>query len=417
MRIGVQAGRTAWVLAVALATLALAAIVLLPGLRPRERAEVVTRLALEDALGSGDTAGYARALEPRPFVFPGDHGPHPRFRIEWWYLTGNLDTGQGRRFGYQLTIFRSALSSDEHARASAWATTQAYMAHFAVTDVEGRAFHAFDRFARGAAGLAGATAEPFRVWLDDWEIAGTASNNAARSAAAGPSPGGDENSPAILPLRVRARSGDIAIDLRIDSGKPIVLHGENGLSRKGAEPGNASYYYSFTRLPTTGRVHTREAAFLVEGTSWFDREWSTSQLGADIAGWDWFAIQLDDGTDIMVFRLRRKDGTDALRGGTLVNPDGESRTIEPADIDARVTGAWNSPIDGARYPARWALRLAPDPVELDIIPVLPDQELNLAVRYWEGAVDVTGSRAGAPVRGRGYVELTGYAGEVTGSAR
>ncbi len=379
-------------------------------LRGGARADITTRLSLSDALGTGDPAGYARALEPRPFVFPADHGPHPAFRTEWWYLTGNLDAADGRRFGYQLTIFRSALAPDSVARASAWATTQAYMAHFALTDVDGRVFHAFDRFARGAAGLAGAGASPFRVWLEDWTMQ-TEPSAAADADAVRADPA------AIFPLRVVAREGDVAIDLRLDAGKPIVLHGDAGLSRKGEEPGNASFYFSFTRLPTNGTMRVNGEAVAVSGTSWYDREWSTSQLAEGVTGWDWFAVQLDDGTDVMLFQLRRADGSAALRGGTLVDGAGVSRALAEDEVVLRVADTWSSSIDGTSYPSRWAVQLPEVALELDIVPLLADQELDLAVRYWEGAVAVTGTRDGLPVRGRGYVELTGYAGAATGPIR
>ena len=404
-RFRAASGRAAPALVVAVVALSLVGMLLAPRLRERDRTPVTARLSLADALGASDTAGYARALAPREFVFPEDHGPHPAFRTEWWYFTGHLEGDDGRRFGWQLTIFRSALAPDTIARASAWATTQAYMAHFALTDVAGGAFHAFDRFARGAAGLAGAQADPFRVWLEDWVLESEA-------------PRQDGDPAAIFPLRVRARQDSIAIDLRLDAGqKPIVLHGDAGLSVKGSEPDNASYYYSFTRLPTSGEVRTTQGTTRVTGSSWFDREWSTSRLEAGVNGWDWFALQLEDGTDVMLFRLRREDGTDALRGGTLVDAAGSTRTLSADAVDLSVVDAWASPIDGATYPARWRLRLPGVSMDLEIVPLLANQELDLAVRYWEGAVTVTGTRDGRPVRGRGYAELTGYAGDGAGTVR
>ncbi|MGH7576551.1 MAG: lipocalin-like domain-containing protein, partial [Longimicrobiales bacterium] len=229
-----------------------------------------TGMSLAEALGTGDTAGYARAYEPRPFDFPEDHGAHPEFRTEWWYFTGNLETDVGAPFGYQLTLFRSALAPESgtlaasrpgeegaaaNGRNSAWATNQVYMAHFAVTDVASERFYAFDRFARGAAGLAGAQAGPFKVWVEDWS--GEAESRALASA--------------TFPLRLRAAEGDVAIDLVLERGKPIVLNGERGLSRKGPEPGNASHYYSLTRMPTAGSIRIGDATHRVHGASWLDR--------------------------------------------------------------------------------------------------------------------------------------------------
>jgi predicted secreted hydrolase len=244
------------------------------------------RADVSGVLGGGDE-GFARASAPRPFRFPDDHGPHPAYRSEWWYYTGNLRAGDGRRFGFQLTFFRFALSPEPVERASAWGTNQVYMAHFAVTDVAGRRFHAAERFGRGALDLAGARAAPYRVWLGRWQ------------ASAGSTP---------FPLALQAEDGGYGIDLVLARGKPVVANGEAGLSRKSAEPGNASYYYSIPRMPVSGRVTTPEGAWEVEGAAWFDREWSSSALAPDQVGWDWFALQLSDGRDLMVFRLRTRDG-------------------------------------------------------------------------------------------------------------
>ncbi len=356
------------------------------------------RQSVVELLGPTDTAGYARALEPRDFVFPDDHGPHPDFRTEWWYFTGNLGSADGRRFGYQATFFRSALSPDERPedapRTSAWATRQAWMAHFAVTeagDAGGGRFRSFERFSRGALGLAGARAAPFRVWLEDWEAAAV------------------EGSGGVPPFRLRLADAGAAIDLVLGPGKPPVFHGERGLSRKGAEAGNASYYYSFTRLPTAGRIEIDGRAFEVEGASWIDREWSTSVLEEGQVGWDWLSLQLDDGRDLMVFRLRRSDGRpDPYAGGTLVAPDGASRHLGPDAFRLDALATWTSPETGAVYPARWRLELPGEALDLAIEPILADQELSGSIVYWEGAVEVEGTRAGEPIAGRGYVELTGY---------
>jgi predicted secreted hydrolase len=358
--------------------------------RPGEDGQVEARLAVAEALGGEPAAGYARAVEQRPFTFPADHGPHPEFRTEWWYYTGNLATADGRRFGFQLTFFRTALSPEAPQRASAWGANQVYMAHFAISDVAGRRFYAFDRFSRGALDLAGARAEPFRVWLEDW------STESAGSGA--------------LPMRLRAAQGEVGLELVVDSAKPTVLQGERGLSRKGAEPGNASYYYSYTRMPASGSVRVGSQTFVVEGLAWMDREWSTSALGDDLAGWDWFALQLEDGREVMYYQLRRKDGgIDPFSGGTFVAADGTSRSLAAGEVELAVSETWPSPRDGTRYPARWRLRIPGEGLDLEIVPHLADQELNLAVRYWEGAVGVTGTAAGRPVAGNGYVELTGYA--------
>jgi len=345
-------------------------------------------------LGGEDPGGFARAMAPRDFRFPDDHGPHPGFRHEWWYFTGNLRAPGGRRFGYQLTFFRFALSPDLPDRQSHWATNQAYMAHFAVTDVEGRRFHPFERTGRGALGLAGATARPLRVWLDDWSAEGGKAST--------------------LPIRLRAAEDAASVDLVLDSARPVVLQGDRGLSRKGATPGNASYYYSMTRLATRGTVRIDGVSFPVEGNSWLDREWGTGSLEKGHAGWDWFALHLSDGRDLMFYRLRRGDGgTDPFSAGTLVLQDGSCRTLSPDDVRIEILETWRSPGSGARYPSRWRLLLPSEGLDLEVVPRLDDQELRTTVRYWEGAVGVRGTSRGGPVEGDGYVELTGY-GETGG---
>ncbi|NIR31610.1 MAG: carotenoid 1,2-hydratase [Gammaproteobacteria bacterium] len=341
-----------------------------------------------------DGSGFARAAEPRDFVFPRDHGPHPDYRTEWWYVTGNLAAPGGREFGFQLTFFRFGLAPGRATRASRWATHQVYMAHFALTDVAAGRFHSAERFSRGALELAGARAHPFGVWLEDWRMAGTGQS--------------------AFPLHLRAQEDAFAIDLTLQAGKPRVLHGEEGLSRKSDEPGNASYYYSRTRMPVTGRVRSGEAYHEVEGLAWLDREWSTSALGPDQSGWDWFALQLDDGRELMYYQLRRRDGSPHHRSaGTLVAPDGEPRSLSREDVRLDVLAHWQSPVNGTRYPARWRLRVPGARIALEIVPKLSDQEMNHSVRYWEGAVRVRRldetAGAGAPA-GDGYVELTGYGG-------
>ncbi len=321
-------------------------------------------------------AGYARATVAPTFSFPADHGPHSDYRTEWWYWTGNVTTADGRAFGYQFTVFRFAMAPTTVPRASAWATRDTWLAHLAITDVDGQKFYAFERSARGAGGLAGAQGDPFRVHCEGWQVSGT-------------------------PMRIQADAGGVALDLTMQAGKPVVLQGDQGLSRKGAEPGNASLYYSLTRMPTTGTIRIGERRHDVSGTSWMDREWSTSALEAGVVGWDWFALQLADGREVMFYRLRRADGTATnFSGGTLIASDGSVTRLSAAEVTLTSTATWTSRT-GTKYPAAWHLRAAD--LELDITPRLPDQELDLAVRYWEGAVVVSGSQ-----RGVGYVELAGY---------
>ena len=346
-------------------------------------------ITVGSAMGNDDTTGYQRAEVPRTLHFPADHGPHPEFRNEWWYLTGNLADANGRRFGYQLTLFRIALAPTPPVADSAWRSQQMYMGHFALTDVAGEQHYSFERFSRGAVGLAGAQATPFRVWLEDWELTGTGVN--------------------FFPLRLRAREGDIALDLTLNTTKPLVLQGDQGLSQKSAEPGNASYYYSYTRLLTTGTVQLAGRSFTVEGASWLDREWSTSALGPDQSGWDWFALQLDDGRDLMLYRLRRKNGDmDPHSAGTLVAADGSTHALRWNEIDMQPLGSWTSPHTGDRYPAGWRLRIPTERLDLTVTPLITAQEMQLTIRYWEGAVTVSGHAGDQTIHGQGYLEMTRY---------
>jgi predicted secreted hydrolase len=356
--------------------------------QPRIEATVAVSEALAD-----DRAGFARALESRPFSFPSDHGPHPDFRTEWWYYTGNLKTAAGRHFGFQLTFFRIGLvpaveATGAEPRASAWVARQFYLAHFAVTDTAGGRFHAFSRTSRDALGLAGASASPFRVWLEDWSAEGDGAS-----------------------ARLRAADGDVALDLKVSAAKPPVAQGDRGLSRKGPQLGNASFYYSFTRMQALGVVRLGDETFDVSGEAWMDREWSTSALAAGVEGWDWFAVQLDDGRELMFYLLRRRDGTpDPFSAGTLVEADGTTRALVLRDIRVETLAYWRSPRGAVRYPARWRLTVPSMSLFLELQPRLADQELMVGTRYWEGAVAVTGSgAAGRPLAGQGYVELVGYA--------
>ena len=366
-----------------------------------EAETIESSMSVAEAMG-GDTTGYRRAAMVRDFTFPRDHGPHPGFKTEWWYLTGNLETLEGRHVGYQFTVFRVAMTPPEkgtdrdvrlaaapNADTSDWATDQFYMGHFTVSDVANERHHAFERFSRGAAGLAGAQATPFRVWLEDWQLAGT----------------GEE---AAFPARIRAAEGDVAIDLTVQPVKPYVLQGEQGLSQKGPGRGNASYYYSYTRLATEGTVVLGSDTLQVEGRSWMDREWSTSALGENQVGWDWFALQLDDGRDLMYYQIRQQDGTPSpYTEGVLAAGDGASTRLRRADVELEVLDEWTSP-SGATYPTQWRFRVPAARIDLTITPYFEDQELDVSVRYWEGAVRIEGTADGQPVSGSGYVEMTGY---------
>jgi len=332
------------------------------------------------------TDRFPKAIDIRTFRFPDDHGAHESYRNEWWYFTGNLDDAAGRRFGYELTLFRFALAADAgDVLESAWRTNQVFIGHLAVSDVGNDQFHVAQRYSRGAAGLAGASREPVTVWLDDWRI----ENDDDR-------------------WRLAANDRSFGIDLSLTASKPVVLNGDRGLSRKSSERGNASYYYSVPRLATDGRIRLDGASFSVSGLSWLDREWGSSALSRDQRGWDWFALQLSNGSELMVYQIRRNDGgADAFSSGTFVDADGSPTRLAGSDFDIEVLGNWQSE-QGGVYPAEWLLRLPGLGLSLHIEPVMEDQELVTNVRYWEGAVDVSGRAGRDAVTGRGYVELTGY---------
>ena len=339
--------------------------------------------------------GFAQADQPRTFTFPEDHGPHPQYRSEWWYLTGNLSTPDGRSFGYQLTLFRQALRPSDRRpeRDSSWATNQVYMGHFALSEVDRGTFYDAEEFARGAAGVAGAQTSPLEIWLADWSIAWRRDGSIA----------------------IEAHQPRFSIDLALNPEKPIVFQGEDGLSQKGPEAGNASYYYSYTRLAAQGHVRVDDGRHDVTGTSWLDREFSSSFLSENQIGWDWFALQLDNGTELMLYQLRQSDGAKSpYSSGTFVPRNAETRALGVTDFHLTPTAEWTSPRSGATYPVAWRIDVPALDATLSVEPKLRDQELSGSFLYWEGAVRVSGTMDGEPVEGVGYVELTGYAESLQG---
>jgi len=342
-------------------------------------------------LGGDADGGFVRALQPRDLEFPRDHGSHDEFRNEWWYFTGNAATSSGRRFGFELTFFRVRMTPPGRAsRASAWAADQLWMAHLAITDVQNGRLAAAERLARGALGLAGATAAPFRVWVENWSVSGTADG---RSAA----------------LMLQAQDASMSLALELHALKPVAVHGDRGLDSKGPEPGNASYYYSFARLAVRGTIDLDGDRSYVTGSAWMDREWSTSALSAGVVGWEWFGLQLSDGRELMLYRLRQTDGTpSAFSGGSLVEGDGATTRLRRADFEIEPTAEWTSQRTHVRYPVAWRIAIANSGLTLTVQPRVRDQEINLSVRYWEGAVRVVGKSRDGSLTGEGYLELAGY---------
>ncbi|MBI5652314.1 MAG: carotenoid 1,2-hydratase [Chloroflexi bacterium] len=379
-------------------TLAIFAVILLTFLTAQPSPRITASIVGLQA--SNEIAGYARAERIRDFKFPDDHGPHPEFQTEWWYYTGNLQARDGRRFGYQLTFFRRAITPTAPPRESDWGTNQIYFAHFALTDVKNNRHTSTERFSRGAGQLAGARGDPFRVWIENWNVE-TVPSTPLRSA---------QDATSLHNARLIADEPGYALDLMLTSRKPLVLHGERGLSQKSVEPGNASYYISFTRLDTEGTITINDEKIAVQGLSWMDHEWSTAVLGKDAVGWDWFSIQLDDHRELMLFQIRQKDGSiEPLSSGTLIEADGTTRALTRDQFSIQVLTTWTSPHTRAIYPARWNVAIPSADIALTITPRITNQEMNVSIVYWEGAVAVEGKSRGASVRGSGYVEMTGYA--------
>jgi predicted secreted hydrolase len=342
---------------------------------------------------------YLAVNGPCRLEFPADHGAHPGYQTEWWYTTGNLESSDRGAFGFQLTFFRAAVSPPGSERAwppepSAWRTRQLYMAHAALTDIRRSRFSYAERLARGAAGLSGAVRDDsgVTVFVGDWSAHLEAGMH-----------------------RLHAATREFSIDLDCVPLKPPIRHGVEGYSRKGERPESASCYYSFTRLETRGTVTVGGTPVNVTGTAWMDHEFSTAPLEESLTGWDWFSIQLNDDTELMMFVLREDNGKRSpYSSGTFVDGDGRTRHLTQADFQVTILDHWKSAETGAMYPSRWGIRVPAVQAELDLSPSLPDQELitrkTTRLAYWEGSVSVKGTVSGKAVSGKGYVEMTGYAG-------
>ncbi len=342
---------------------------------------------LQSFLGGGvDQAdGFHRATTVRALRFPADHGPHPQYRLEWWYLTGSLQDAEGQFYGVQFTAFRRAIAPPASSPPSnLWRQSQVYMAHLALSDTTTSRHLEEQRIVRAHPKLAGARAQPFAVWVDGWTLASSGEM--------------------FLPLQLNAQSPSFGIDLVMREGKPIVLQGEQGLSRKSEQ--QASYYYSMTRLHTAGTLRIGERTIQVHGLAWLDREWSTGVLSQGQVGWDWFALQLDQGDEVMVGQLRRRDGTrDPYDSGVRVDSNGTYRVLKAGDFTLTPLQYWRDD-RGVRWPIRWQLTLAESPQTLVIQAAFPNQRMDTVLVYWEGLVYVLDPDERAI--GRGYMELTGY---------
>jgi predicted secreted hydrolase len=359
---------------------------------------IVTAYVVAVLLFSGNichaSEDFLEASAAWEFRFPKDHADHPGFQTEWWYYSGNLVGTDKRAFGFQLTFFRIQLKPEEVASGSPWRSNQLYFAHFTVSDIEDKRFLVAEKAGRGTMGISGVSvdSDQTRVFLHGWQtvIQGEVHHLKA---------GGD----------------DFSVDLELVSEKPPILHGERGTSRKGAEEGQASYYYSLTRMRSQGVIKVGGKTFQVSGLSWMDHEFSSSVLSEAQVGWDWMGLQLSGNQELMLYVLRHQDGSiDPYSSGTLINSDGTSVHLSKEAFSIKPTDLWESKESGATYPSGWQVEVFPHRMVLSVRPSLRDQELvteqSTKVTYWEGCVQVDGTVAGQKVTGSGYVELTGYAG-------
>jgi len=332
-------------------------------------------------------ATFVKALPGYRYEFPRDHFSHPEFQTEWWYYTGNLKTVGGRGFGYELTFFRAALAPEMELR-SVWTARDAYMAHLALTDIEGRHFLHAERLNRPGPGLAGVDAANERIWNGNWQSKLTPGEH-----------------------RLTAVDARFQFDFRLKPSKPHVIHGRNGVSQKGPLPGQASHYISFPRLETSGRLRLDGKDYDLRGTTWMDHEYFSSELDPSLAGWDWFSIQLENQTELMVYRLRQKNGAASpFSAGTFIDAQGVATHLEAKDMDLVPGRRWKN------YPVEWQLRVPRLGVDLKALPRLDEQELlskgRLTPSYWEGAMRFEGTHAGV-----GYLEMTGYDDKVSFTRR
>jgi len=365
-------------------TILLGALMLASGCGPAGTDEQGSGLAV---LARGaDT--YAQARPGPALVFPRDHGAHPDYRIEWWYLTANLHDAQGQSYGAQWTLFRLAVQTPDSPGPEGIAhNNQVFMAHMAITTPNGHV--SFQRYARGGDAIdtsrAGVTAEPFDAWLDDWELRST----------------GEE----WLPLEVKARQDDNAMHLQLRATAPLVLQGEAGFSAKHAD-GGGSWYYSQPFLKASGELTVAGQVIPVEGDAWLDREWSSQFLQPEQSGWDWFSLHLDSGEKLMLFQVRGKPGIANYLQGNLMAPDGSATPLDPGRIELQPLQTRR--VAGRDLPLHWRVSLPQIGRQFDVQATIEDQWMDVDFPYWEGTVTVSGTGPGNS--GKGYMELTGYTG-------
>jgi predicted secreted hydrolase len=335
-------------------------------------------------------AQYRTAVPGYRFEFPRDYFDHPDFQTEWWYYTGNLKSANGHHLGFELTFFRQAVSRDP-AHTATWDVRDIYLTHLALSDLDGQKFYHSERINRAGPGIAGVSASTARIWNGNWQIQWQ---------------GSDQNLQAI--------EKQFQLHLALHPEKPPVLHGENGISQKSEGAGHASYYFSLTRLTANGQLELNGETLEVSGIAWMDHEFFTHQLDQDQIGWDWLSLQLEDKTELMLFRLRRKDGSlDPFSAGTYIDERGKSTHLRSADFGLQpLDQHWTSPATHATYPIAWKISIPKLETELEANTPLASQELTgktkIAPSYWEGAITLRGHRGKTPLSGVGYLEMTGY---------
>jgi len=323
--------------------------------------------------------GFAPVTPGKTFAFPADHGPHPDYRIEWWYVTANLVDSAGVAYGAQWTLFRQAMTPG--AEQEGWANQQIWMGHAAITRADTHRYS--EAFARGGVGQAGVETKPFRAWIDSWEMRGSDRMR-------------DET---IAPLELNASGTDFGYTLRLDADRPLVLQGDAGYSKK-SERGQASYYFSQPYFKASGSITIDDKPHEVTGLAWMDREWSSQPLASDQTGWDWLSLHLTSGEKLMLYRLRQKDGHDDLYGN-WIEPDG--RSIEIASTDNSMTPTALTEIEGRKVPTAWRIAIPSRSLTIECIPLNPRSWMGTSFPYWEGPISFKGSHSGL-----GYLEMTGY---------
>ncbi len=360
-------------------------------IRRTRNVAALTATALLLLTARGNDHSWREATPGYDYSFPRDHGSHPNYKIEWWYYTGNLRAADGRRFGYQLTFFRSGINL-RPASKSRWAVRDLFIAHFAVSDLDHDQFYFFEKLNRAGVSWAGVDADGSRIWNDGWEASVTSDAHV-----------------------LHAEGKDVKLDLRLVQRKAPVIHGSDGVSQKGSQEGNASHYYSLTRLDSAGTIKLKGKRFDVKGTSWMDHEFGTSFLEEDDVGWDWLYVQLEDNRELMLFVIRRKDGNVSPHSsGTLIDPSGRTRGLSATEFTLRPVEKWASLSSGATYPVHWEIVVPGERLKLTVEAAMNDQELrtteSTGLAYWEGSTHAKGIWGDEKIKGVGYLEMTGYTG-------